>query len=54
MGFFLFILVNATLFIRPAEVFGIEELENVYQLLILACLAVSLPDVLGMRVGQAA
>jgi len=52
MGFFLFILVNALLFIRPAEVFGIEELENVYQILILACLAFSLPDVLACLLGR--
>lgn len=47
MGFFLFLLVNATLFIRPAEVLAVKEFENVYQYLILACLALSLPDVLG-------
>src|SRR5271167_622560 len=52
MGFFLFILVNSMLFIRPAEVFGIEELENVYQILILACLALSLPDVLTCLLGR--
>ena len=45
MGFFLFILVNLALFIRPAELFGIEELERIYQVLILACLAASLPEV---------
>jgi O-antigen ligase len=52
MGFFLFILVNAALFIRPAEMFGIEELENLYQVLILACLAVSLPEVLSCLLGR--
>jgi putative inorganic carbon (HCO3(-)) transporter len=51
MGFFLFILVNATLFIRPAEMFGIEELENTYQILILACFAASLPEILACFLG---
>lgn len=46
MAYFLFLLVNATLFIRPAEVFGIREAENVYQYLMIACLAVALPDLL--------
>ncbi|MCI0642799.1 MAG: O-antigen ligase family protein [Gemmataceae bacterium] len=46
MAFFLFLLVNATLFLRPAEVFAVRELENVYQYLILACLFCAVPDVL--------
>jgi O-antigen ligase len=52
MGFFLFILVNLALFIRPAEVFGIEELAGIYQVLILACLAASLPEVLAYLFGK--
>lgn len=52
MGFFLFILVNATLFIRPREVFGIEELDNVYLVLILACLLVSLPEIFATLFGK--
>jgi O-antigen ligase len=52
MAFFLFILVNAALFIRPAELFAIEELENIYQVLILVCLAASLPDVLRYLLGK--
>jgi hypothetical protein len=46
MGFFLFLLVNATLFLRPAEL--VPELLgwNIYLVLILACLAASLPEVL--------
>jgi hypothetical protein len=48
MGFFLFVLVNATLFLRPAEL--APELTNlpfgIYEVLILSCLAVSLPQVL--------
>ncbi len=52
MEFFLFILVNAALFIRPGEV--IPELEGwpVYQWLILASLAVSAPRVLGQFTGR--
>jgi putative inorganic carbon (HCO3(-)) transporter len=46
MGFVLFILVNATLFIRPGEI--IPELDewSIYLVSILACLAVSFPQVL--------
>src|SRR5215471_5568475 len=46
LGFFLFLLVNVALFVRPADVvpslIGIE----IYQYLILACFAVSFPVVL--------
>ena len=52
MGFFLFILVNAALFIRPAELFGIDELEKVYLVMILTCVAVSFPELLGRLTGQ--
>ena len=52
MGFFLFVLVNLALFLRPSEVFGIEELERVYQVLISACLAVSLPAILKCILGK--
>jgi putative inorganic carbon (HCO3(-)) transporter len=52
MGFFLFILVNLALFIRPAEIFGIEDLERIYQVLILACLATSLPEILVCLLGK--
>jgi O-antigen ligase len=42
MGYFLFILVNAALFIRPAEVFpGLGDVQ-IYMALILACTAASL------------
>ena len=45
-GFFLFILLNATLFVRPQELVpGLAELP-IYNLLILACLAVSFSAVL--------
>lgn len=45
MGFFLYLLVNATLFIRPMEI--VPELEgiNIYQYLILACLLFSIPEI---------
>src|SRR5437660_7221212 len=52
MGLILFLLVNTSLFIRPAEVFGMEAFENVYQILILACLAVSLPEILACLLGK--
>jgi len=46
MSFALFILVNATLFIRPMEI--VPELQGlpIYNYLILACLALSVPEVL--------
>jgi putative inorganic carbon (hco3(-)) transporter len=46
LGFLLFILVNAVLFIRPAEI--IPELKDwpIYEVLIVACLMVSLPAIL--------
>lgn len=46
LGFWLFILVNATLFIRPAEIVESWEGQPIYQCLILACLLFSLPVVL--------
>ena len=46
MAFFLFILLNATLFIRPVEAFGISDLENSYLVLIIPCLILSLNDIL--------
>jgi O-antigen ligase len=46
MDFFLFLLVNAALFIRPAEVFpGMQDVE-LYKLLIIPCLVVAFPAVL--------
>jgi O-antigen ligase len=52
LGFYLFILVNAVLFIRPSEI--IPELlgVNLYEMLIVVCLAVSLMQVIGQLVGQ--
>ncbi len=43
MGFFLFLMVNALLFIRPADLFpGLKAL-HLYELSMLGCLAISLP-----------
>jgi len=42
-GYALFILVNATLFIRPGEIVPAWENWNIYLWLILACAAVSMP-----------
>jgi hypothetical protein len=46
MRFFLFILANALLFIRPSELFADLAAVEIYRWFILACLAVALPDVL--------
>ena len=52
MGFLLFLLVNFTLFVRPADFIpGIIGLP-IYNALMLACLAVSLPAVLGQLNGK--
>ncbi len=47
LGFILFLLVNAALFVRPAEIVPDLVAWNIYEFLILACLAVSFPAVLG-------
>src|SRR5947208_2938220 len=46
MAFFLFLLVNATLFIRPAEI--LPELQGIpiYNVLILACLVAAIPELI--------
>ena len=46
MSYFLFLLVTATLFVRPAEIVPAVYGWPIYEYLILACLAVSLPGVL--------
>ena len=46
LGFVLFLLVNAALFVRPGEIVPALVGVNVYEFLILACLAVSFPVVL--------
>jgi hypothetical protein len=45
MGFFLFLLVTAALFVRPGEISADMYGWPIYQYLILACFAVSLPNV---------
>src|SRR5436309_3285608 len=45
-GFVLFILLNATLFVRPAEIVPALIGVEIYQALILACLLASFPGVL--------
>jgi O-antigen ligase len=47
MRFFLFILANGLLFIRPSELLADLAAVEIYRYFILACLAVSLPIVLG-------
>lgn len=46
MGFFLFLLVNATLFLRPSEIFPALAEAHIYEALILGCFAFSIPAVL--------
>ena len=46
MDFFLFLLINATLFIRPAEIVPALLDLPIYQVFILGCLLVSLPAVM--------
>jgi putative inorganic carbon (HCO3(-)) transporter len=46
MAFFLFLLVNATLFVRPMEVFRDLEGVKLYEIFILSCLLLALPEVL--------
>ncbi len=46
MAYFLFLLVTAALFVRPAEIFPAVYAWPIYEYLILACLAASLPGVL--------
>src|ERR1700722_19398450 len=44
LGFVLFILINATLFIRPAELLISLEGWPIYEVLIILCMLVSLPS----------
>src|SRR3954471_7774194 len=46
LGFFLFILLNATLYVRPAEIVPALLGLEIYQTLIIACLAASFTCVL--------
>src|SRR5262245_12352972 len=46
LGFLLFLLLNAVLFIRPAEIIPDIEAWPIYNVLIVACLVVSFPAIL--------
>src|SRR5262249_13364598 len=46
LGFLLFLLLNAVLLIRPAEIFSWMESWSVYEVVILACFLVSIPSIL--------
>src|SRR6516162_784816 len=52
MAFFLFLLVNATLFIRPAEIVPALLGWEIYFYVIFACLVAAAPDVLRYLTGQ--
>jgi hypothetical protein len=52
VAFFLFILVTATLFIRPSEVIPALAEVPVYYLTILPCIVVALPSLLGQLTGR--
>src|SRR5688572_30219755 len=52
MAFILFILVNATLFIRPAEIVPALLGWEIYFYVILACLVVSTPEVMRYLTAQ--
>jgi O-antigen ligase len=52
MAFFLFILVNAALFIRPGEIVPAMLGWEIYFYVILACLVAALPDILRYLTGQ--
>jgi hypothetical protein len=52
MSFFLFLLVNATLFIRPAEVVPAVQGWRIYEALIIACLVVALPEIVNHLLGR--
>lgn len=52
MSFFLFLLVNATLFIRPAEIVPALLGWRIYEALILLCLLAALPEVLAWLSGR--
>src|SRR5439155_22586562 len=49
----LFLLVNATLFIRPSEIIPGLDVINIYLILSLACVAASLPAVINRLTGRA-
>lgn len=53
LSFFLLLLVTATLFVRPAEIVADLEALPIYNYLILACLILSLPNVMPLLTGDA-
>ena len=52
MAYFLFLLVNATLFIRPAEIVPALLGWEIYFYVIVACLIAAAPDVLKYLTAQ--
>src|SRR5689334_22093150 len=52
MAFFFFLLLNAVLFIRPEELFPVLMGLQLYQALILVCLATAVPSVLRRRTAR--
>lgn len=52
LGFFLFMLVNAVLFVRPAEIVAAWASLPIYEVVILACLFASLPVVIQQLTGR--
>jgi len=52
MAFFLFLLVNAALFLRPAELIPEWQGVSLYEYLIIACFICALPDVLTHLTGR--
>src|SRR5262245_29456052 len=52
MAFFLFLLVNAALFIRPAEIVPALLGWEIYFYVIVACMIVAVPDILRQFSGQ--
>src|SRR5439155_23654413 len=53
MAFVLFLLVNATLFLRPAEIIPEWQGVSLYEYLIIACFVFALPDILTHLTGRA-
>ncbi len=46
LAFGLFLLINAMLFIRPGDIIAPDKSPPIFEILILACLAISLPEVM--------
>jgi O-antigen ligase len=52
MAFFLFILVNATLFLRPAELVPDLKDMSIYEALIITCFVFAIPEVIAQLLGK--